>query len=178
MDDLVDQVVEEVRTELERELATATDTEAIEAELSRLRLEEKRLASAIARLPDSEALLDELQERLTRIRRLEAAIAASRRNPARQRDLLGRVEGMARQKLANLRVALAGDPQGKRDLFADLFPPGALRLSPVVMPRPGRRPRAIWRIEGSARFTFLCDPTGSLLNVEAEIPVFLVARAV
>ena len=47
--------------------------------------------------------------------------------------------------------------------------------TPVGVPRPGRKPRRIWRIDGSASLTFPCDPTGNRAKVDLEIPIQLVA---
>src|SRR5437764_12649645 len=96
--------------------------------------------------------LGELQKRVTTVKRLEARLAAAERGPALQRQMLAKVEAMARRKLAALQEALGRDPEGTREVFADVFGPGDLLFSPVEWPNPGRRPRRLWRIEGSARF--------------------------
>lgn len=58
------------------------------------------------------------------------------------------------------------------------FEPGSLSFEPT-----GFRGRTVWKISGTARLqpfssTLECDPTGSLRNVDVEIPVALIARAV
>ena len=65
------------------------------------------------------------------------------------------------QALAALQEALGRDQEGTREVFADVFGPGDLLFSPVEWPNPGRKPRRLWRIEGSARFNLECDPTGN-----------------
>jgi hypothetical protein len=174
---LVVDIVGSVRAELEHETAVPTDLAALEAELARLRTEQQRLAAAIAKVPDADALLSELQKRVASIKRLEAELAAAERGPALQRQMLAKVEAMARRKLAALQEALGRDPEGTREVFADVFGPGDLLFSPVEWPNPGRKPLRLWRIEGSARFNLECDPTGSLLNVDVEFPVSVIARA-
>jgi hypothetical protein len=72
---------------------------------------------------------------------------------------------------------VARDPEGTREAFADVFRPGDLLFSPVEWPNPGRKPRSLWLIEGSARFNLGSDPTGSLLNVELTFPVDILAVA-
>jgi hypothetical protein len=168
---LVVDIVGSVRAELEHETAVPTDMAALEAELARLRTEQQRLAAAIAKVPDADALLGELQKRVASIKRLEAELAAAERGPALQRQMLAKVEAMARRKLAALQEALGRDPEGTREVFADVFGPGDLLFSPVEWPNPGRKPRRLWRIEGSARFNLECDPTGNHAKVDLEIPV-------
>jgi hypothetical protein len=160
-DALVVDIAATVRVEFEREMSSPADTAAMEAEINRLRMEQKRLAAAVARVPDAEELLTELQDRASRIKRLEADLASVQRGPAMQRTALAKVEAMARAKLSRLREALGRDPEGTREVFSELFEPGDLRLSPVEVPNPGRKPRKVWRIEGSARFNLDCDPTGN-----------------
>jgi hypothetical protein len=75
--------------------------------------------------------------------------------------MLAKVEAMARRKLAALQEALGRDPEGTREVFADVFGPGHLLFSPVEWPNPGQKPLRLWRIEGSARFNLECDPTGN-----------------
>jgi hypothetical protein len=72
--------------------------------------------------------------------------------------------------------ALADDHAGRRELFTALFAPGALRLTPARLARPGRKPLNVWRIEGMARCTFASDPTGFSGEVHhVDLPVSLVA---
>jgi hypothetical protein len=78
-----------------------------------------------------------------------------------QREMLVKVEARARQKVARLRAALERDAEGRWEVFTEMFEPGDLRLSPVTLPNPGRKPRNVWQIEGSARFNLDCDPTGN-----------------
>jgi hypothetical protein len=158
---LVADIVGNVRAELERETAMPTDTAALEAALARLRTEQQRLAAAIAKVPDADALLGELQKRGASIKRLEADLAAAERGPALQLEMLAKVEAMARRKLAVLQEALGRDQEGTREVFADVFGPGDLLFSPVEWPNPGRKPRRLWRIAESARFNLECDPTGN-----------------
>jgi hypothetical protein len=78
-----------------------------------------------------------------------------------KRDLLGKVERAAREKLATLQEALGNDREGMRQVFQALFP-GGLRLSPAESG--GRK---CWSIAGNARldqfakFTNSSDPTGN-----------------
>ncbi len=68
------------------------------------------------------------------IKRLEAELAAAERGPALQRQMLAKVEAMARRKLAVLQQAV-GRPGGHtREVFADVFGRG------TFCPRPSSGP--------------------------------------
>jgi hypothetical protein len=133
------------------------------------------MAAAIAKIPDADALLGELQKRVASIKRLEAQLAVAERGPALQRHMLAKVAALAPRKLAALQEAPGRDPEGTREVFADVFGPGALLFSPVEWANPGRKPRRLWRIEGSARFNLESDPTGKHAKVHLEVPLSLVA---
>jgi hypothetical protein len=79
--------VTSVAAEIEREdPQTGGSRDALEAELGQLRAEEKRLAAAVARVPDSTALIEQIGERVERIRHLEGQLATAKRTPARRRE--------------------------------------------------------------------------------------------
>jgi hypothetical protein len=59
------------------------DLAALEAELSAVTTEQKRLARAVAMSDEIPELMTELKQRLNRVRSLEAQIAAARRTPSR-----------------------------------------------------------------------------------------------
>jgi hypothetical protein len=158
---VVSQVIADVKAQVEQELSAPSDTSGAEQELAKLKAEQKRYATLVAQAPDIPELLVEMRKRQTRIRELEAELAAAHRLPEMKRDLLGKVERAARDKLAALREALTGDREGMRQVFHVLFPDG-LRFSPGESA--GRK---CWSVAGNARldqfakFTNSSDPTGN-----------------
>ncbi len=70
-----------------------------------------------------------------------------------------KIEERARAKLADLRTALAGDPEGARGAFKELFPDGL-----TFEERADERGRRAWAVKGTAqvgRLTASSDPTGT-----------------
>jgi hypothetical protein len=147
------------RTEIELAEANPTDTAALESEVERLRLEQKRYVAAIASAPDVEELVKELQHRSQRIRAIDLELAATRRPFLQRRELLTKVDRMARRKLAALRDALTGDREGLGQVFRAFFSPGSLRFEPTAW-----LGRKVWKITGVAHlrpFTLESDPIGN-----------------
>jgi hypothetical protein len=91
-EDRVDRIVEEVRAEIDRQEANPTDTAAMDAELAKLRTEQKRYALAIAQAPNVEEIVSELQRRAQRIQAIEVELAATRRPRLARLELRGKVE--------------------------------------------------------------------------------------
>jgi site-specific DNA recombinase len=159
---LVEQIVADVRAEVEREAASPTDTAALETELERLKGEQKRYAAAIAQAPDVDALIVELRRRSDRIKTIQAELAVAARLPLERRALLAKVEGMARAKLDALHASLAADREGLGEVLRAIFEPGSLQFTPTEVGK-----RTVWRIRGEGRVrpfdasTSACDPTGN-----------------
>lgn len=166
-------VLAEIRAEVARQLATPDpDTSGIETELASLRIEQRRLAAAVAQADDVPELIAELRRRSERIRHLETELAVMGRTPKMRAELAAKVEQAAVGRLGDLRTALAGDPAGAREVYRALFPEG-LRFLPAQ--GAGRK---AWRVEGVARldsaFGLRSDPTGSRPNPKLVRPVSLV----
>ncbi len=125
------------------QVSIPSKTEDVEAELAQRRRELKRLAKAVALTDGVEELVVELQEHQTRVRELEADLAATQRTP--EMRLLGRVETVAREKLADMRRALAADPTGAGTIYRALFPDGLI-FKPIK-----QATRRAWEIRGIAR---------------------------
>jgi DNA invertase Pin-like site-specific DNA recombinase len=169
--------LDEVRAEVARQLSAApTDTTVLEAELSLLRVEQKRCARLLATLDDAPELVAEYQSRTTLIRNREAELANAKRTPALLGELVSKVEAAVRAKLDGLTEALTRDREGAREVFLAMFPEG-LRFTPARAPH-GRR-RQVWRIEGVADlasgFKLSSDPTGTFCNLNLRRPVELLA---
>ncbi len=148
---LLDMLLEEIHAEADRQLASeppAADT--IEADLRRLRAEQKRYAATVLEAPDVPELLAEMRKRSEHIRRLEADLAIAKRAPAIRADTLTQVEEAARAKIATLSEALAA---GDREAFRMVFPEGLVFLPAEV----GRR--RVWRIRGTAKVGPTCVAT-------------------
>jgi DNA invertase Pin-like site-specific DNA recombinase len=95
---LTEQVIEEImadaRGALEHQFkATAKDTSVLESELTRLRSEQRNLATAVATGGDAiPELVTELKRRNERIRLLEADVAAAKRSPQMAAEMLAQAE--------------------------------------------------------------------------------------
>ncbi|MEJ7598492.1 MAG: recombinase family protein [Kofleriaceae bacterium] len=148
-------VLAEIRTEIAAQLPQRdADIAGLAAELATARSEQKRLAQAVAMADDVPELVSELKKRSTRISHLEAQILAAKRTPDELANLITRIEGSARTRLADLRSALA-DRRDLRDVFLALFPEG-LSFTPARSPDGTRQ---IWRISGAASFGGLVGGT-------------------
>jgi hypothetical protein len=88
-------------------------------------------------------LVAELRRRATRARSLEVRIATLRQTPNELRSIVDQAEAAVRERLGNLRAALA-DGTDLRQIFLRLFPNG-VKFHPT---RAGARQG--WRIEGAA----------------------------
>jgi hypothetical protein len=108
-----------------------------------------------------------------RARRLEADLRAAQRLPGQVRELMAKVEASAREKLGDLRTALAGDRQGSREVFQTLFPQG-LTFAPAE-----DQGRSAFAVSGQACLD-MCrlggDPSVSWSNLRIVEPVCLVLR--
>ena len=141
-------VLGQVRTELEAQLPRQqADIAALEAELAGVRLEQKRLAKAVALSDDVPELVVELQRRSSRIQNLEAQLIAARRTPADLAALVDRVEANVRSNIRSLREALA-DQADLGEIFQAMFPQG-LTFEAARTPDGTRQ---IWKISGDADF--------------------------
>ena len=91
-----------------------------------------------------------MRARQRRIEKLKIAIESARRTPAMVTDLLDKVETVVREKLADVRAALAADPAGAREVYAALFPEGLAFEPAEVTSTKNRRVRKVWAISGTA----------------------------
>src|SRR6185436_17784060 len=110
----------------------------------------KRLARAVAMSDEIPELMTELKQRLNRMRNLEAQFAAARRTPAELAALIDQVEASVKERLADVRGALA-DRRDLRELRLGLFPRG-LTFSPARTPD---NSRAVWKLRGPAVYKVL-----------------------
>ncbi len=152
------EIIGQVRTELERQLAASKqDVSILDAELAQLRAEQRNLATAVATggstIPE---LVTELRRRNERIRLLEMDVAAAKRTPKMVAEMLAKAEAGVREKLRNLRATL-GAPGNLREVFLEMFPEGLQFHEERV----GKS--ATWKISGSAeisKFTLSGEPGG------------------
>jgi hypothetical protein len=114
---------------------------ALEIELANLRVEQKRLAKAVALADDVPELVAELRQRAARIQHIEAQILSARRAPSDLDALVAQVEAASRTKLADLRTALLNQSD-RREAFLALFPV-ASRFSPTRTPDGARQ---VWKL--------------------------------
>ena len=135
---VVAEVIASIKAQVEQELSEPSDTSGAEQDLAKLKAEQKRYAAMVAQAPDIPELLVEMRKRQTRIRELEAELAAAHRLPQLKRDLLGKVERAAQEKLAALREALGRRPGGHAPGL-----PGALPGRPALLARRIRRPEVL-----------------------------------
>ncbi len=163
----VDEVIHEMRENLELQVkATHLDAEAIETELTKLRGEQRNLATAVATGGDAiPELLSELRSRNDRIRLLEADLAAARRSPAMVEEMLTAAERKARQRVADLRATLA-NPGDAREVFESIFLPEGLEFTEGKSSDGSRRVWAISMTAHPVRSILSCDPTGAFRNVD------------
>jgi DNA invertase Pin-like site-specific DNA recombinase len=150
-DEMIALVLDEIRAEIEAQLPQReADLAALEAELSAVTTEQKRLARAVAMSDEIPELMTELKQRLNRMRNLEAQIAATRRTPAELVTLIDQVEASVKERLADVRASLA-DRRDLRELLLGLFPRGLL-FSPARTPD---NSRAVWKLSGPAVYKVL-----------------------
>ena len=143
---VLDMVLGEIRTELAAQMPKrAADVKALERELANVRTEQKRLAKAVALADDVAELATELRKRNQLIANLESQVMAAKRTPDEVASLVSQIEATARERLRDLRTALA-DRRDLRDVFLALFPEG-LTFSPARTPDGARK---VWRITGAA----------------------------
>jgi hypothetical protein len=161
--EVIEGFVEDVLAEIEREDAAGPgqDLAGLEAELTQLRGEQRRLAAAVASAPDVPELLAEMRKRGERIRILEAELAVAQRAPSIKANLLARLRTEARARATQMRTVLSElkDADAARDVLKALFPEG-LRMFAVI----NKENRRAWAVEGTARLDFLTltsDPTGN-----------------
>jgi site-specific DNA recombinase len=157
---LVEKVTAAIKAEVEAQLANApADTHAVEVELEKTRSQVRKLVR-LGALTD-EADLPELAAELRRLnergRRLETDLRTAQRLPEQVHGLMAKVEASARQKLEDLRTALAGDREGAREVFLALFPDGL-----TFLPAEGEG-RRTFAVSGQACLDvskLSCDPSG------------------
>lgn len=157
---VVERLLAEVRRQVERRLAAdRPNTGVLETELHRLRREQKNLAEAVALGgQDVRELVQAMRHRAEHAQRLEAQLTLAKHTPRMTEDIIAKVENAVREKLADLRTALARDSAGAREVYMALFPDGLL-----FTPAPDVSPK-VWKIQGVARldngFKLNSDPTG------------------
>jgi site-specific DNA recombinase len=174
---MLSMVVARIREAIAEQLPERhADIAKLEAELAGVRIEQKRLAKAVAMADDVPELVSELHQRSSRIRSLEAQLLAARRTPKELASIVDRVEATVRSNVADLQNALR-DQKDLRHVFQALFPSG-LTFTPAREPDGTRQ---IWKIEGEAdlamlagssgesRFRTSSDPDGARRNRE-ELP--------
>lgn len=168
--EMVDMVLGHVRAEIAAQLPQhKAEVAQLEAELKTVTTEQKRLAKAVAMSDDIPELVTELKQRLARTKHLEAQIGAARRTPAELESMIERVEKSVKQRLADVRSALA-DRRDLRETLMALFPKG-LQFTPTRTPDGARQ---VWKIRGAANYAVLkdrglgeprsnlsCDPDGA-----------------
>jgi site-specific DNA recombinase len=153
---VLEMVLEEVRREIAGQIpARDADVDVLEAELRTARAEQKRLAKAVALTDDVPELAAELRQRSQRIAHLEAQVLSAKRTPAELAKLTTKIEASAREKLADLRNALA-EQSDLREVFLALFPRGLT----FTADRSPDGERQVWRITGDASFSSLLEPSG------------------
>ena len=160
--EMVTEILADLRETLTAQLtASALDADAIEAELGRLRAEQKNLASAVATGGDAiPELLGELRRRNDRIRTLEIDLGAARRTPTMIEEMLAKSEANARRRVEELRELL-DNPADARDVFESVFLPEGLEFQ-EAWSSDGRR--RVWAISATAhpvRSILASDPTGT-----------------
>ena len=160
--EFVDEIMFEMRQLLEAEVkATVRNVDAIEVELTRLRGEQRNLATAVATGGDTiPELLNELRGRNERIRTLEIDLATARRTPAMVEEMLAKAEAKARQRVADLRKALE-DPADAREVFESVFLPEGLNFEEGLSSDGARRVWAISMTAHPVRSILASDPTGT-----------------
>jgi hypothetical protein len=141
---VLEQVIGEIRDQIAVQLPKrAADVSELETELSSLRVEQKRLAKAVALADDVPELIAELRQRAARIQHIEAQILSARRAPSDLDALVAQVEASSRVKLADVRAALSNQAD-RREAFLALFPHG-LTFSPTRTPDGARQ---VWKVRG------------------------------
>jgi hypothetical protein len=160
--DMVTEIMAELRETLTAQVReSALDADAIEAELGRLRGEQKNLASAVATGGDAiPELLSELRRRNERIRTLEIDLGAARRTPTMVEEMLAKSEANARRRVEALRELL-DNPADARDVFESVFLPEGLEFQEGISSDGARRVWAITATAHPARSILSCDPTGT-----------------
>ncbi len=154
---VLDEVLAEIREQLTAQLPKRdADVATLERELQDMRVEQKRLAKAVALADDVPELVTELRQRSARIQHLEAQIVATKKTPAELTKLVKHIETTSRTKLADLRAALANESD-RREAFLALFP-GGLTFASARTPDGKRQ---VWRIAGDIDLGSLVDAAGS-----------------
>src|SRR5689334_7092258 len=123
----------------------SADISALETELANLRVEQKRLAKAVALADNVPELVAELRQRAARIQHIEGQIQSVRRAPSDLDAFVADVEGAMGTKLADLRTALLNQSD-RRGAFLALFPNG-LTFAPTRTPDGARQ---VWKVRGDA----------------------------
>lgn len=160
--EMVDEIMADLRDSLTVQVAaTALDAESIESELSRLCVEQRNVAAAVATGGDAiPELLAELRRRNERIRTLEIDLGAARRTPAMVEEMLAQAEVRARRRLQELHEVLK-NPVDAREVFESIFLPEGLEFTPAWSTDGGRRVWAISATAHPARSILKSDPTGT-----------------
>ena len=163
---VLDLVLGEIRTEIAAQIPkNDADVAALEAELATVRAEQRRLAKAVALADDVAELASELKKRNQLITNLNARIIAAKRTPDDVVALVSKIDTNARERLRDLRAALA-DRRDLREVFLALFPDG-LTFTAARTPNESRQ---IWRITGTANLQSVIgtDPPDRVATPEAS----------
>ncbi len=142
-------VREDIALEIEAQTPRSTvDIAELKAQLAQLRLEQGKLARAVALSDEIPELVRELDQRSARIRVLGKQLEAAARAPEEVARLIADAQDLAEARLHGLRESLARRSD-LRDVFLAMFPDG-LKFSPATVEFQGRS-RRVWQIEGVAR---------------------------
>lgn len=158
-DAVADQIVGEIRGELQRQFSAAKqDTSVIDDELKRMRSEQRNLAAAVATGGDAiPELVAELRKRNERIRLLESDLAAAKRTPQMACEMLEKASSAVREQLSRFRDSLAESREDVREVFHEVFQEGLQFVEEV-----DEKGRRVWAIVGWATlsgFTLHRDPS-------------------
>ncbi len=175
--EIIERFVDDVLAEIAREDAAGPgqDLAGLDAELTQLRGEQRRLAAAVASAPNVPELLAEMRKRGERIRILEAELAVAQQAPSIKANLLARLRTEARARATQMRAILSElkDADAARDVLKAIFPEG-LRMHSSIN---GENRRA-WAVAATARLDFLTlssDPTGGFASRDPRLSAFRIA---
>ena len=144
------QVLEEIEKWVRAQIPEPeVDLDILKAELAAARAEQRKLAKAVALSDNIPELVTELHQRSALIRHLEGQLRAATRTPKDIAQIMERAEKATRDKLVDVKAALA-DHRDLREVFHAMFPSG-LTLTPE-WGRDDNGRRRIWRASGETCF--------------------------
>ena len=159
-DSVIAQIMERVTAKLTTRLsATKVDTDVLEQELSRMRSEQRNLATAVATGGDAiPELVGELRKRNDRIRQLENDLAAAKRSPEIAAQMLAEAEACIREEVYRVRDTLLERREDVRQVLQTIFPDGFL------FKQVEKGNRRFWSVTARPElggFSLKSDPTGT-----------------